>query len=251
MAHTTPTYALPVPDETDTADVPRDISALAVQLDGTTLPLFETLAHKAVASGYASLDATGKVPAAQLPAAAASGATVASTIAGLGAGVDGKIGLIVTGTEILYLIYSATAGKWISPPVVAGSPTGQQATSGVNWVGLNHDLRFPWSALQIAGLKVQARGLIEGVDTQNDQNGCNGRFVRYTNSVPAAANGVSVAQTNFGAMNYLAHQSGMIDWTDLAMPAANYAMVQLQASTQDSNNHSGAFWGTLWMRFTS
>jgi hypothetical protein len=185
------------------------------------------------------------------PAGSGSGATVAATIAGLGTVSDGKLGAIVTGGDLLYLIYSATLGKWISPPIVSGSPAGQQAASGVNWVALNSDFRFRWTELQVAGLKVQARGLFEGVDTQNDQNGMSGRFVKYTNSVPALANAVGLAQTNFGTMNYLAHQSGMIDWTDLALPAANFAAVQIQASTQDPNGHSGGFWGTLWIRFTS
>jgi microcystin-dependent protein len=33
MAHTTPIYALPYPDETDTADVPRDVQALANRIE--------------------------------------------------------------------------------------------------------------------------------------------------------------------------------------------------------------------------
>ena len=38
MSHTTPVYALPYPDETDTADVPRDVQALAQRIEAV-LPL--------------------------------------------------------------------------------------------------------------------------------------------------------------------------------------------------------------------
>lgn len=55
---TTPKLALPYPAPTDPADVPADMNALATRLDAVT----------GAASGLASLDSGGKVPAAQIPA---------------------------------------------------------------------------------------------------------------------------------------------------------------------------------------
>lgn len=62
----TPTYALPYPAETDPADVPTDMGKLATAVD-TALVAKADGAGKGAANGYASLDATGRVPAAQLP----------------------------------------------------------------------------------------------------------------------------------------------------------------------------------------
>ena len=59
----TPTMLLPYPAATDPADVPTDLHELADRL--------ETV--RGLANGLASLDATGKVPAAQLPAAGSGG----------------------------------------------------------------------------------------------------------------------------------------------------------------------------------
>lgn len=64
---TTPNFALPYPAGTDTPDVPRDMQALAVKLDGTALPSLQARSEKGNANGYAGLDATGRIPAAQLP----------------------------------------------------------------------------------------------------------------------------------------------------------------------------------------
>jgi hypothetical protein len=57
----TPTLLLPYPAPTDPADVPTDMGELATRI--------ETV--RGLANGLASLDATGKVPAAQLPATSA------------------------------------------------------------------------------------------------------------------------------------------------------------------------------------
>lgn len=64
---TTPNFALPYPIPTDTPDVPRDLQALAVKLDGTSLPSLQLRSEKGNANGYAGLDSTGRIPAAQLP----------------------------------------------------------------------------------------------------------------------------------------------------------------------------------------
>ena len=60
---TTTKLALPYPEATDPADIPLDMNELASRID--------TVAG--TASGLATLDAGGKVPAAQLPAAAGTG----------------------------------------------------------------------------------------------------------------------------------------------------------------------------------
>src|SRR5215471_1033301 len=78
----TPIYSLPYPQESDSADVPRDIQALALRLDavipasgGTPPDLsgYQPTSAKGQPNGYASLDASGKVPTAQLPVTDLSG----------------------------------------------------------------------------------------------------------------------------------------------------------------------------------
>lgn len=65
----TPTYGLRYPELVDPADVPTDMNELAIDVEAA-LALMQALSAKGVANGYASLDASGKVPASQLPAAA-------------------------------------------------------------------------------------------------------------------------------------------------------------------------------------
>lgn len=62
----TPTYLLPYPELADPDDVPADVKRLADRIEAL-LPGFQARSERAVANGYASLDATGKVPEAQLP----------------------------------------------------------------------------------------------------------------------------------------------------------------------------------------
>jgi hypothetical protein len=62
----TPTYLLPYPELADPDDVPADVKRLADRIEAL-LPGFQARIERAQPNGYASLDATGKVPAAQLP----------------------------------------------------------------------------------------------------------------------------------------------------------------------------------------
>lgn len=62
----TPNYALPYPELDEPDDVPTDLHDLATAVEGG-LDLMVPLTQKGVAAGVATLDATGKVPIAQLP----------------------------------------------------------------------------------------------------------------------------------------------------------------------------------------
>lgn len=68
-------------------------------------------------------------------AAASSGATVATTVAGLGAGSTGDLGLLRLGTtpyDFLPLIYDSTYAKWVSPVfTVAASGVRSLSASGL------------------------------------------------------------------------------------------------------------------------
>jgi hypothetical protein len=86
---TTPDLLLPYPAATDPADVPVDMQELAERIDTvagaasglatldatTKVPIAQLPAG--TANGLATLDATGKVPAAQLPAVGGAGAMIA------------------------------------------------------------------------------------------------------------------------------------------------------------------------------
>jgi hypothetical protein len=63
---TTPTLGLPYPPETNPADVPVDMQALATAVE-TAILARQASSEKGVANGYAALDATGMIPSAQLP----------------------------------------------------------------------------------------------------------------------------------------------------------------------------------------
>jgi microcystin-dependent protein len=72
---TTPVLLLPYPNESDPADVPADVQKLATQIE----------AVRGAANGLASLDASSKIPAAQIP----SGAYVPTSAIGQPNGVAG------------------------------------------------------------------------------------------------------------------------------------------------------------------
>jgi hypothetical protein len=62
----TPIYNLPYPILDDPDNVPADIKKLADRIE-VVLPTFQAKSERAQANGYASLDASGKVPFSQLP----------------------------------------------------------------------------------------------------------------------------------------------------------------------------------------
>lgn len=63
----TATYLLPYPEVDEPDDVPADVKQLCDRLE-LVLPGFQATSAKGAVNGYAGLDATGKVPTAQLPA---------------------------------------------------------------------------------------------------------------------------------------------------------------------------------------
>ncbi len=182
-----------------------------------------------------------------------SGAAVATTVAGLGTGVDGSIGLVRVGSspfDFVALLYDATYGKWVSAPWFCHS--GSVSVSGTTWSDvLPQRVIFQWGAFNTAGLKLQGKMEVDGVDTSNNQNGCYARFYTGNNTTTQEANNAAVAPTSFGSMNYLAHQGGVLNWTDLAISANTYGSVRFQNSTQDSNGHAGTFVSTCYLRWTS
>jgi hypothetical protein len=146
----TPTLALPYPNETDTADVPKDFKSLATQIE-TKL---------GANSGFASLDSSGKLLSSQLPAGGTTAAVVATTVAGLGTASSGKIGLIRAGSspyEMIGLTYDSTKAKWVSPELVFSSP-GASGTVNANtdslvlWAIIDG-----WDSIKAAGLTMEAR----------------------------------------------------------------------------------------------
>lgn len=107
-------------------------------------------------------------------AAPAAAASVATSVAGLGAGSAGKMGFLrmgVTPYEFLAVIYDATTGKWVSAPEVAQTiPHGATVTTSTSYVNVNGSagsitgesgsvLCAPlvWRALDAAGMKPQFR----------------------------------------------------------------------------------------------
>src|SRR4029453_9544179 len=82
------------------------------------LSLYQLKSEESQPNGYAALDSTGKVPLSQLPTlTASSGMVIASTVAGLGGGTDGKEGMLRLGSspyQYVKLVYDATYGHWVS-----------------------------------------------------------------------------------------------------------------------------------------
>src|SRR5262249_1623981 len=102
-------------------------------------------------------------------------ATVAATVAALGAAADGKLGFIVTGGFTVPLIYSSTIGKWISPefPVsMAGHPSrngqGGRPDETLNLLTDRHPSAMRYRELHVAGLRLQTNTIVTmtGTDPQ-------------------------------------------------------------------------------------
>lgn len=104
-------------------------------------------------------------PGTWVQAGGAGGATVATTVAGLGTASDGKLGLIRAGSspyEMVQLIYDATYAHWVSHPYpttndnLNGATTTNTAYVLVSSNGLQR-VWLPWAVLNTAGLTWQFR----------------------------------------------------------------------------------------------
>ncbi len=135
---TTPKYLLPYPLETDPPDVPLDMQKLANQLD-TQLDLWVPKSAVAVPTGVASLDATGKVPAAQLPPVAPPTPPPALVVAlPAGPADDQEVVLVDSLANPSYAWHmrykAAPIGKWVfvggSPATVFAQAVGNPAAGG-------------------------------------------------------------------------------------------------------------------------
>jgi len=125
---TTPTLLLPYPEPTDPADVPTDMHELADRIE----------AVRGAATGLASLDASGKVPAAQLPGG---GISYGSTPPGSPA--DGDVWYLpVTAGVVWQFRYNAGAAgsfKWEfigGPPFASVIDTDQTPAAANAWTTL-------------------------------------------------------------------------------------------------------------------
>jgi hypothetical protein len=244
---TTAKLALPYPLETAPADVPVDMAALANRID--------TVAG--AASGIATLDSGGKVPSAQLPAVSG-GATVASTVAGLGTGTDGKLGLLVLPNDVIPLTYSATLSRWLSSPIYVGK-AGPTNTGGT-WVRISPEFEYRCDEMITAGLKIQARAFVEGRDSSNSQNYTAAtRVARYsaaTGSWVLATDSNQVVVINpvtLPSISYGAYGGLEVPWGDVPNPTAGMqlAKVRAEGGNQNSGQGNADYWAALWVRYSS
>jgi hypothetical protein len=89
---------------------------------------------------------------------------VATTVAGLGVGIDGKVGLLRIGPspyDYLSVVYDATAAKWIGPEWAAWR--GGSRSGDASWAFLT-GTHFPWFAYKTfynAGLRLQVRAFAQ------------------------------------------------------------------------------------------
>ena len=96
------------------------------------------------------------------------GATVATTVAGLGTAANGKQGLIRAGSspyEEIELIYDSTKAKWVSQPMSFGAPAG--SVNAFNEAGPVSAIIPNWSALVTAGLSMEVRAMFWWVCNQS------------------------------------------------------------------------------------
>lgn len=182
---------------------------------------------------------------------------VATTVAGLGTGPDGATGLLQLGSspyDFLLMVYDAAYGKWVSAAeqiatgweVPAGNP-------GTSWYDLANPVIMEWSQYQAAGLNLQAKFVIDGRDTSNNQNNTQARIVTgyFASGDAPPVNTTAYGETNIGIMFYLASVAGEVPWTDVTPANDTFLTIEFQSSNQDSNNHSYVFSGTGYIRWTS
>lgn len=174
-----------------------------------------------LASNFGEIEVYGEVEIWQVVGATvnAGNTVVATTVAGLGAGVDGKAGLVRAGStpyDFMALTYDATYGKWVSGTTTI-EPTGQPSGSTTSYADVSAPagVPLPWRNLDAAGLKPQFR-LTAGFST-NGVNAVFGALQAYADDTPGNYNTTQGSQfcvittaTNLGFQD-----SG---WTDLPSP---------------------------------
>lgn len=115
-------------------------------------------------------------PTANTTGTSLTGATEAATVAGLGTGVDGRVGRLRMGSspyDFIDVVYDATYGKWVSKAEEFSCPA---SNNGVNSVYA--DVSFapsppllPWKPLDTAGLKPQFRAVFGCTEAGGDNGG--------------------------------------------------------------------------------
>ena len=145
-------------------------------------------------------------------------ATVATTVAGLGAASTGKQGLIRAGAspyDFVALIYDSSYGKWVGQAMAMPGPTGWNASSlsyqdAALPTSMNEAL-VPWRVLDTAGLAPQYR--IQGLTSTDGVNAVFGALLVYA----ADANGALASQGSEFAIVTSATTAIVLDsgWTAL------------------------------------
>jgi|SRR5579872_1190662 len=146
------------------------------------------------------------------------GAVEATTVAGLGAAVDGKVGRLRTGSspyDFTTVIYDATYGKWVSEaniyPMLA-SNTAANSTYAVCTFSTQQPV-LPWRGRDTAGLKPQIRVVV----TTTIASGDNCAFELAWDALDLAAG--QVGATAIAASQILFSDAGPYTrdtgWTDI------------------------------------
>lgn len=204
-----------------------------------------TPARLPIGSSNQILTVSGGVPV--WAAAASSGATVATTVAGLGTGADGKLGLLRTGSspyDFTALVYDATYGKWVSAETTqwvssvavaqAAADTGitiLQNTAGVeNFMYAGYIPHKPYTD---AGLTLQARLAFRLV---NDAGTLTFKLHGYPQADGDTTLGTDSNVTVFNTLTLTTKTVKDSGWVAAAVPATPKALLLLAIGLTQSVN---------------
>jgi len=185
-------------------------------------------------------------------AAASNNITVATTVAGLGAGAGGKVGRLRIGSspyEFVDLVYDSTYSKWVSAPVRQLVTAASINTASATYVGSasENPLWLPnYKALYDAGLRPQLRWF--GTIRNNGGSLGTGGLRIYDAADGDTADGTNVGTadcvTTTSVSNTL-KDSGWIDPSGLSSPASKadakvVAVIKAAANTTSAGDGFGS-----------
>lgn len=193
--------------------------------------------------GDFSVDQTGSIyictaagsPGTWTQVGGSAGATVATTISGLGTASGGKIGLIRAGSspfDFLTVVYDATYSHWVSQifPMTNALINGG-TTSNTGYTGLSGSIEnrvwVPWKTYSTAGLTLQMR--LIGQISATSGNTTSAALQLFSNNVgsTAAANGTQTSVITTTSTSAVLGDSGWVN-ADAGATVHDVASVDIQ-----------------------
>jgi hypothetical protein len=188
------------------------------------------------------------------PGSSGGGATVATTVAGLGTASNGQMGLIRAGSspyEEIGLIYDSTKGKWVSHEYVFAMPGSSGTVSASADVMVLWALIDGWDSIKTAGLTMEARlsfFMNANVTTNNGYDFVVGSQA-ITAGYPTTAAAIGTYLANVRTLPTASNRGYDTGWLAANPASNNRAIYGFSVNSSSTGNTCQWYFPTIRVRF--